>query len=165
MSKSLVFVLSVLLSFSVYAKKHHRQPIPTVPAYGNDFNQNNNNNNNNRSQGKSDDGGLVDAIRSQRRVDFIEASNMRVTELLPDDTQGLPHQKFNVELSDGSTLTIISNLDMCPHIPVQVGDQVGAGGQFIPTGHGTGILHWVHRDPQQRRPDGYVELGGHVYCK
>lgn len=111
------------------------------------------------------DAALAQAVDSQKRVDFIEAQDMKVVEVLPDDTQGLPHQKFNVQLSSRSIVTIISNLDMCPHIPVQAGDVVGAGGQFIPTGKKSGILHWVHKDPRKIRPDGYVEFKGQQFCK
>lgn len=111
------------------------------------------------------DADLVRAVESNRRVDFVKASEMKVVELLQDDTQGSPHQKFKIRLSDNKIVTVISNLDMCVHIPVQIGDSVGAGGQYIPTGPATGILHWVHADPSKRRPDGYVELNGHVYCK
>jgi hypothetical protein len=149
MLKSSVFVLALLVSVSGFAKNKHKKPIVWDNPNGT----------------VTEDSTLVSAIESQRRVDFAEGKNMKVVDLLPDDTQGLPHQKFDVQLSDGSIMTIISNLDMCPNIPVRVGDVVGAGGQFIPTGGHSGILHWVHRDPQHRRPDGYVELNGQVYCK
>ncbi len=111
------------------------------------------------------DADLVRAVESNRNVDFVKASGMKVVEILQDDTHGSPHQKFKIRLSNNKIVIVISNLDMCVHIPVQIGDSVGAGGQYIPTGPATGILHWVHADPSKRRPDGYVELNGHVYCK
>lgn len=112
------------------------------------------------------DAELVRAVTNHKRVNFISATGLKVVELLRDDTNGSPHQKFNVRLSDGKVIMIVSNLDMCVHIPLQVGDILGAGGQFIPTGKkSSGLLHWVHADPKKQRPDGYIELNGHVYCK
>ena len=117
------------------------------------------------NDGTGGDKNLVQAVESNRRTSYVTGAGMKVVELMPDDTSGSPHQKFRVQLSNGRTIMIISNLDMCVHIPVQVGDAVGAGGEFIPTGKNSGLLHWVHSDPKKQRPDGYVELNGHVYCK
>lgn len=115
--------------------------------------------------GTGGDKNLVQALEASRRTKYVSATGMKVIELMADDTQGSPHQKFRVQLSDGHAITIISNLDMCVHVPVQVGDTVGAGGEFIPTGKMSGLLHWVHNDPKKQRPDGYIELNGHIYCK
>lgn len=111
------------------------------------------------------DQALVAANSSGRRVSFIQAEGLVVVQLLPDDTQGLPHQKFVVQLSDGSRVTIVSNLDMCPHIPVQVRDVIGAAGEYIPTGHRGGLLHWTHKDTSHQRPDGYIEFKGQKLCQ
>lgn len=113
----------------------------------------------------TDDVALVQAVTSQKRVDFLTAKGLVVSKLLKEDTSGSPHQKFVVKLSNGRSVTLISNLDMCEKVPVQVGDVVGAGGQFIPTGKFAGILHWTHKDPRHNRPDGYIQLGDHVFCQ
>jgi hypothetical protein len=110
----------------------------------------------------NDDLALVAAVNSHQRVDYVEAGNLVVTALLPDDTKGLPHQKWQAKLSDGDIITVVYNSDMGQRVPVQVGDRFGVGGQYIPTGR-TGIIHWVHADPQHRRPDGYVYFNGVVY--
>ena len=152
-----VLVLSFVLSFAVPAfsyfhpnqRRQPQSPVTLQPT----------------PAGGASDSALVQAVMSGRRVNFVTGAGMKVIVLLPDDTSGSPHQKFIVQLSNGSQVTVISNLDMCPHIPVQQGDSVGAGGQFIPTGKGSGILHWTHRDPRKTRPDGYIELAGQVYCK
>ena len=115
--------------------------------------------------GAAGDAELIRALENQRRVNFISASGLKVSKLLQDDTNGSPHQKFNVSLSNGKMILIVSNLDMCVHIPVHVGDSIGAAGQFIPTGKNSGLLHWVHADPKKQRPDGYIELNGQIYCK
>lgn len=110
----------------------------------------------------TDDSALVAAFQSHKRVSYLEAGNMVVTQLLPDDTKGLPHQKWQAKLSDGNTITVIYNTDLGDRVPVRVGDTFGVGGQYIPTGH-TGIIHWLHDDPKHLRPDGYVYFNGVVY--
>jgi len=111
----------------------------------------------------SGDANIVSAIANKRRVDFVEGSGMVVVKLLPDDLNGLEHQKWVVRLSNGALMQAVYNLDMCEHVPLKVGDVVSMGGQFIWTNQGA-LLHWLHFDPRQNRPDGYVELNGKVYC-
>lgn len=111
------------------------------------------------------DATLVQAVQNQKGVNFLTAKGLQVTQLLKDDTSGLPHQKFNVKLSNGRVVMIVSNLDMCEKVPVQVGDTVSVGGQFIATGKASGLVHWTHKDPRKKRPDGFIELGGHIFCQ
>ncbi len=110
----------------------------------------------------ADDSALVAAFESHKRVDYVEAGNLTVSQILPDDTKGLTHQKWQATLSDGNTVTIIYNTDLGNRVPVKIGDHFGVGGQYIPTGH-EGIIHWLHDDPKHMRPDGYVYLNGFVY--
>ncbi len=110
----------------------------------------------------SNDSALVNAVNSKRNVDFLEASGVTVIELLADDTQGLPHEKFIVRLSNGATVLCVFNLDMGQRIPLKVGDIVDLGGQFKWTNVGA-LMHWLHADTQNRRPDGYVDLNGKRY--
>ena len=110
------------------------------------------------------DSALVQALNSKRNVTYLEAANLVVVELLPDDTSGREHQKFVTKLSTGQTVQIISNLDMCQKIPVRVGDVVSVGGEFIWTKFG-GLVHWVHYDPRKIRKDGYILYNGNLYCR
>jgi hypothetical protein len=155
MSKIQLFVVVFGLVFSSasFAKNNHQQPPQQPPAQ--------------QAPGviATDDAALVQAVQAQKRVNFLTAKGLVVTELLKDDTSGLPHQKFNVKLSNGRVIMIVSNLDMCEKIPVQIGDEVSAGGMFIPTGKLSGLLHWTHKDPRKTRPDGFIEFKGHVFCQ
>lgn len=108
------------------------------------------------------DNDLVAAVNSRREVFYVEAGNITVSKLLPDDNSGLRHQKWQAKLSNGSVVDIIYNADMGDRVPVRVGDKFGVGGQFIWT-RGGGLVHWVHGDPSHRRPDGYVYYNGTVY--
>lgn len=112
----------------------------------------------------TDDSALLQAIRQDQNVNYIEAGNMVVERILPDDTQGLPHQKWLVRLSDNSTLEMVYNSDMGVRVPVQVGEVMSAGGQLIMAQQGP-LLHWLHADPRHNRPDGYIYVNGTYYGK
>ena len=111
----------------------------------------------------TDDSALVAAMRNGRTVQFLMAVNLEVIQLLPDDTSGLQHQKWIVRLSNGQKVEAVYNSDMCPRVPVRVGDRVALAGMFLMTGQG-GLMHWLHHDPQGQHPDGFVELNGQRYC-
>lgn len=110
------------------------------------------------------DGDIIRAMNGHKNVNFVEGAGMVVTRLLPDDNSGLKHQKWMVRLSDGREMEAVYNSDMCPRVPVKVGDVVSMGGMFLWLGH-NGMIHWLHHDPRGNRPDGYVELNGTFYCK
>ncbi|QDK37045.1 DUF3465 domain-containing protein [Bdellovibrio sp. NC01] len=112
------------------------------------------------------DADIVRAVNAQKRVNFVEGSGMVVIKVLPDDNEGLKHQKWIVRLSNGKQMQAVYNSDedLCPRIPIKVGDVVAMGGMFLWTNQG-GLLHWLHHDPRGNRPDGYVQLNGKFYCK
>lgn len=110
------------------------------------------------------DSELVDAVRARRFQNFVEGGSLTVVKLMADDNTGLEHQKWVVRLSNGETMQAVYNLDMCPRVPLKVGDVIAMGGQFIWTNQG-GLLHWLHHDPRGNRPDGYVYVNGNYYCK
>lgn len=112
----------------------------------------------------ANDADIVRAVNEQRRLNFVEGGGMVVIKVLPDDTNGNEHQKWMVRLSNGKTMQAVYNSDMCPRVPIQVGDVVAMGGQFIWTNQGA-LLHWLHKDPRGDRPDGYVYVNGKYYCK
>jgi hypothetical protein len=105
---------------------------------------------------------IVSAVHDQKGAFYIEGANLVVTKVLPDDTSGLPHQKWMAKLSDGSAIQVVYNSNMGARVPIQTGDIFSVGGQFIWLGKG-GLIHWLHDDPKHKRPDGYVYLNGVVY--
>lgn len=109
-----------------------------------------------------DDLALVQALKNQRRAYFVQAGNLEVTRILEDDDHGIRHQKWVAKTSKGQSVTIIYNSDLGVRVPVKVGAKFAVGGEFIWTKTG-GILHWVHEDKRDKRPDGYVYLDGVIY--
>jgi hypothetical protein len=113
------------------------------------------------TQAKTNDH-VIEAIQNQSRVHFLEIHNAVVKELLPDDNRGRRHQKWIVEIEDGSQILAVYNIDLAPRVPMNVGDLMTLGGEFI-YDNGGGLIHWLHADPRNRRPDGYVEINGQRY--
>ncbi len=105
---------------------------------------------------------ILNAIHLKRNTSFVEGADLVVTKVLPDDTSGLPHQKWEAKVSDGSVVQIVYNSDMGARVPVKTGDHFAVGGQFLWLGH-SGLIHWLHDDPRHTRPDGYVYFNGIVY--
>ena len=110
----------------------------------------------------SDDSDLVRAVRDRRNVNFVQASNVEVVQILPDDNDGLRHQRWYVRLSDGSKVFAVYNIDITKRVPIQVGQKISLGGEFKWTNQGA-LIHWLHADPEKRRPDGYVDVNGVRY--
>jgi hypothetical protein len=90
--------------------------------------------------------------------EFTTFTNLEVTKVLPDDTDGLTHQQFDV-LIDGATVRVAHNTDLAPHVPVKVGDHVEIRGIYLQKQH---VLHWTHYNPEGGA-GGYIKLDGKVY--
>ena len=148
----LVFLVLVSASQFTFAKHKNFQPANPGPAPISEV----------ATSGGSGDSRLVQDVSNHRGENFVEAKDVTVSELSPDDTQGLPHQKWYVKLSSGAEIQCVYNLDMGTRIPLKVGDRISIGGQFIWTNQG-GLVHWLHEDPSHRRPDGYVIVNGQTY--
>ncbi len=105
---------------------------------------------------------LVADLQAQRGADYVQAGNLEVIQILPDDVTGLPHQKWIARTSAGESITIVYNSNMGTRVPIKVGDRFAVGGKLLWLGH-SGLIHWTHDDPRKTRPDGYIFLGGVVY--
>lgn len=104
---------------------------------------------------------VAEAFSYHRSDVWVEASGT-VMRLLADDLHGSRHQRFLVELEEGLTILVSHNIDLASRVPLTVGDRVEIHGQYEWNDKG-GVVHWTHRDPDNRRPGGWIRLNGREY--
>ena len=116
-------------------------------------------------------GGRVTAPRQNAIITAYRArkSNVQVsgqgvvTRVLPDDRQGIRHQKFILQLPSGQSLLVAHNIDLAPRIPhLKKGDRISFTGEYEWNPKG-GVLHWTHKDPHGRHAAGSLQRGTQVY--
>ena len=105
------------------------------------------------------EGDLLEYLIDQKQV---RGSGI-VVSVLADDNQGSRHQRFILELSSGQTLLVSHNIDLAPRIDsLRAGDTVEFFGEYEWNDRG-GVIHWTHRDPAGRHPDGWLQHEGATY--
>jgi translation initiation factor IF-1 len=86
----------------------------------------------------------------------------RVYKILPDDTQGLPHQRFLLLLDNGTTVLVAHDTKLAPRVPINQGDIVQVHGEYIWNEKG-GVIHWTHHSPNGRHFGGWIDYMGQRY--
>ncbi|HGF7522327.1 TPA: DUF3465 domain-containing protein [Vibrio cholerae] len=110
----------------------------------------------------ANDAVLQQAYQSQQSDLQVQGFGQLV-KVLPDDNDGSRHQKFILKLNSGQTLLVAHNIDLAPRIPnLKVGDIVEFYGEYEWNKKG-GVLHWNHKDPQNRHAHGWLKHNGQVY--
>ena len=84
-----------------------------------------------------------------------------VAQILAEDHNGLPHQKYNIRVNNQVTLMVVSNLDF-GRVPLTVGATVSVCGEYKRVGQG--MIHWTHFDPHGSHPDGFTIVDGKLYA-
>lgn len=86
-----------------------------------------------------------------------------VIKVLKDDLEGGKHQRFILKLNSGQTLLIAHNIDLAPRINnLKVGDVVSFYGEYEWNPQG-GVIHWTHKDPQEKHPHGWLKHKSKIY--
>ncbi len=110
----------------------------------------------------ANDSVLQQAYKSQQSDLQVQGFG-KVVKVLPDDNDGSKHQKFILKLNSGQTLLVAHNIDLAPRIPnLKVGDSVEFYGEYEWNKKG-GVLHWTHKDPQNRHAHGWLKHNDQVY--
>ena len=87
----------------------------------------------------------------------------KITKLLQDDNEGSRHQKFIVKLKNEITLLVSHNMDLSTRIPnLEQGETIVFYGEYEWNNKG-GVVHWTHKDPKGKHPDGYLLYRGKKY--
>ena len=98
-----------------------------------------------------------------RRNDVLVEGEGTVEKVLRDDTKGSRHQRFLLALDSGHTLLFAHNIDLAPRVPdLRPGDRIAFKGEYEWNERG-GVVHWTHRDPDNRHPHGWLRRGGETY--
>jgi len=108
----------------------------------------------------------VDTIKAayeQRQSNVQVQGSGRVKAILRDDNDGSRHQKFILILKNGLSILVAHNIDLAPKIPnLKKGDFVDFYGEYEYNPKG-GVLHWTHRDPQNRHESGWLKHDEQIY--
>lgn len=108
--------------------------------------------------------GDAEAIRAQelQLVKVPVTVTAPVKKMLRYDDRGLPHEKFLLLLSNGTTILVAHNTKMAPYVPLQAGDMVTVSGEFIWNAKG-GLIHWTHHTDTPNHRGGYIDFNGKRY--
>jgi hypothetical protein len=118
-------------------------------------------------------------VQSDERTDIIQNGQIEpiintvfkgtVVELLPEDNIGLTHQKFMFKITggqngkyNGKVVIVAHNTEIAPHVPLKIGSMPEIKGDLL-TGESPMVLHWTHKDPSHKHPDGYIKLTDQFY--
>ncbi len=115
-------------------------------------------------QAVQSEAGDAQAIRAQQLqlVKVPLTVTAPVKKMLKYDDRGLPHEKFLLGLSNGTTILVAHNTKMAPYVPIQAGDVVTVHGEFIWNAKG-GLIHWTHHTDTQSHEGGYIDFNGKRY--
>ena len=108
--------------------------------------------------------GDSEAIRAQelQLVKVPLTVTAPVKKMLKYDDRGLPHEKFLLLRSNGSTILVAHNTKMAPYVPLQSGDLVTVSGEYIWNAKG-GLIHWTHHSDTPNHKSGYIDFNGKRY--
>lgn len=101
----------------------------------------------------------VEEAFAQKNSDIPLTAAGKVTEILADDKEGIPHQRFIATLKDGHTILVTHNLERAYRVPVKIGDQVEVHGTYVWNRHG-GLIHETHHDDRGKHEDGWIIFVG-----
>lgn len=101
---------------------------------------------------------LLQVMRSNANRPQVMVTGV-VSQILPEDHDGLPHQKYTITV-DNIKLLVVSNLDF-GRVPLQIGKSLTVCGEYKNVGQG--MIHWTHFDPHGGHPDGFTVVDGQLY--
>lgn len=99
----------------------------------------------------------------QQQSDIPVQGTGQIIKELADDNNGSRHQRILLKLPDGLTILIAHNIDLAPRVDnIKAGDSIEFKGEYAWNAKG-GVVHWTHRDPNRRHPDGWLKHQNRTY--
>jgi Protein of unknown function (DUF3465) len=87
----------------------------------------------------------------------------RIAKVLRDDDHGQKHQRFLVQLESGQKILIAHNIDLAAKVEgLKEGEIISFSGEYEWNNKG-GVVHWTHRDPRGRHPNGWLFYNNRKY--
>ena len=83
----------------------------------------------------------------------------KVAEILADDSDETPHQRFIVQIHGGHTVLVSHNLERAYRVPVKIGDAIEVHGNYKWNKYG-GLIHKTHHDDRGVHEDGWINFAG-----
>lgn len=143
-----LFLTVLLIAAAVYLYFHNTSTSPPTPFQ--------------KPAEYTENRDVTDAFNAGRSDVQVRGTGI-VQRVMNDDTRGDRHQRFIVSVNAGQTVLIAHNIDLAPRIPgLRKGDTVEFYGEYEWNARG-GVVHWTHRDPQGRHPDGWLKHRGRQY--
>lgn len=107
---------------------------------------------------------LGEAVAAGRRTEVTFGGEVTSAPRFVRSASGL-HELFGVRSDDGVAVKIADNVSLAPRCPVRPGDRVEIRGEYDRAyADGAPLVHWTHRDPSHRHPDGFIAVAGRVYA-
>ena len=109
------------------------------------------------------DEALISDLYKNKKSDVQVSGSGVVVKVLPDDNDGIRHQKFILRLENGITLLVAHNIDLAPRLESLIESEiVEFNGEYEWNSKG-GVIHWTHRDPNNRHIGGWLVYRGRKY--
>jgi len=114
------------------------------------------------SSSSSNDFILQDAFEHQKSDIQVEGEG-KISKILPDDTNGIRHQKMIVVLNSGQSILLTHNIDLAGKVnPIRLGDSIAFNGEYVWNEKG-GLVHWTHHDPKGHHVAGWLKYNEKIY--
>ncbi|MBP9090279.1 DUF3465 domain-containing protein [bacterium] len=104
----------------------------------------------------------VAAAQNNRSSHVAVTCTLPVKRMLRPDDKGEKHEKFLLQLSNGTTILVAHNVSRAPSVPLEAGDIVTVHGEYIWNEKG-GVIHWTHASDTPRHEGGYIDFKGQRY--
>jgi len=132
----------------------------SIMAY---FNNGTNNTKSNTNSSISKSNLTLQDAYNQHKSNIIIKTKATVIKTLSDDLKGSKHQRFIIKIPSGQTILVAHNIDLAPRVNgLKKGSNIELKGEYEYNDKG-GVIHWTHKDPNNRHPDGWIKYNNKTY--
>ncbi len=107
---------------------------------------------------------IVKQAYKKHITDFHITIIGKIIKVLPDDTIGIPHQRFVVQIPmSDQTVLVVHNLDYGKRLHLAEGDTLKISGKYVWNRHG-GLIHLTHHDPNRKFEPGAAVIINEIHA-